>query len=207
LEKHAGDVAGLVEALDIHKFCLVGMSLGGLSAISYAGHHSTNLAGLVLVDVGPRTREAGTDRIKNFMAQPAELDSVEDFVERAMSFNPARDPVLLRQSLLHNLHQLPNGKWTWKYDRRHRVRPDLDTLEEQREGLWADVSSITCPTLIARGARSDVFTDEDASELAGMFPQARWVRVDRAGHTVQGDNPLGLIEVMTPFLEKLPWSS
>ena len=44
------------------------------------------------------------------------LDSVDDFVERAMAFNPKRNPTLLRRSLLHNLRQLPNGKWTWKHD-------------------------------------------------------------------------------------------
>src|ERR671918_719277 len=51
--------------------------------------------------------------LEEFVRAPAELDSVEEFVERARAFNPARDPRLLRRSLLYNLRRLPGGKWTW----------------------------------------------------------------------------------------------
>jgi esterase len=202
---HVADVEALVEALRLERFLLVGMSVGGGTALAYAGRHHDKLAALVIVDTGPNAgRSTGARRIRDFMAGPAELDSVEDFVARAMEFNPARDPRLLRRSLLYNLRRLPDGRWTWKYDRRRIAPPPTaGDMEARRAALWDSVRRIRCPTLVVRGARSDTFTDEDAEELAAALPDGRWCRVEDAGHTVQGDNPRGLVEALRPFLEEM----
>src|SRR6185436_4444986 len=129
-----------------------------------------------------------------FTAEATPLDSVEHYVERAMSFNPRRNRELLRRSLLHNLRRMPDGRWMWKYDQRHRGKAAEPGAQERRRALlWAAVEGVACPTLVVRGAQSDVFHDEDAERLARAFRQGRWVKVERAGHTVQGDNPAGLL--------------
>jgi pimeloyl-ACP methyl ester carboxylesterase len=201
VEAHAGDVEALVDLLGLDGFAVVGMSLGGLASIGYAGRHADRLRALVLVDVGPETRSEGARRIADFIAAPAEFDSVEDAVERALSFNPRRDPRLLRRSLLQNLRPLPSGKLTWKHDRRHRAKVDMDAWAQRRRALWTEIPKITCPTLVVRGARSDVFLDEDAAKLAEALPRGEWVRVEDAGHTVQGDNPKGLVVELRRFLD------
>ena len=38
---------------------------------------------------------------------------------------PAPQPELLRRSLLHNLRRMPDGRWIWKYDQRHRGRRSI----------------------------------------------------------------------------------
>jgi pimeloyl-ACP methyl ester carboxylesterase len=117
-----------------------------------------------------------------------------------MAFNPRRDRELLRLSLRHNLRQMPSGHWMWKYDQRHRGRFDQAAYERRRQLLWSAVAKVTCPTLVVRGAESDVFHDEDAERLARALPDGRWVKVEGAGHTVQGDNPAGLLRVLRTFL-------
>jgi pimeloyl-ACP methyl ester carboxylesterase len=199
-ETHAGDVEALVDRLDLDRLAVVGMSLGGLASIGYAGRHADRLSALVLVDVGPETRSEGARRIADFVAAPAEFDSVEDAVERALAFNPRRDATLLRRSLQQNLRRLPSGKLTWKHDRRHRGKVDMDALAQRRRALWTEIPKITCPTLVVRGGRSDVFHDEDAAKLAETLPRGEWVRVEDAGHTVQGDNPQGLVAELRRFL-------
>ena len=203
LDVYAGDVEQVVQTLQLRDFLLVGMSLGGLTALAYAGQHSALLRLLILVDVGPTVRPAGARRIMDFVLESDELDSVDEFVERAIRFNPHRNPELLKRSLLHNLRQLPNGKWTWKYDRRHRQRRDYHQADLRRQELWKDVAKIRCPTLVVRGEQSDVFTDEDAAAVTNALPDGRWVKVASAGHTVQGDNPRGLLEALEPFLAPL----
>jgi pimeloyl-ACP methyl ester carboxylesterase len=202
IDAHRGDVEGLVEHLGLDGFVLVGMSLGGLTSIAYAGRHAARLAGLVIVDSGPEARPEGARRIQEFVAAPAEFDSIDEVIERALSFNPRRDAKLLRRSLQHNLRQMPDGKLTWKHDRRHRAKFDAEEWARRRQNLWTDVPRITCPTLVVRGARSDVFHDEDAEKLTGALPRASWVRVENAGHTVQGDNPRGLVAELRRFLEQ-----
>lgn len=206
----AADSDGFVDELGLNGFVLVGMSLGGQAAIVFASQQPKKPAGLVVVDTGPRIQQGtsvlqpnpGSQRIRDFMSGPAELDSVDGFVERAMVFNPARDPLLLRRSLLHNLHQLPNGRWTWKYDRLKMLERDLGVLETRRDELWQDIKNIQCPVLVVRGGRSDVYSDADAAAFASTLARGRWTRVENAGHTVQGDNPRGLLEAVLPFLRE-----
>jgi esterase len=203
LDAHVSDIEHVVAALQLNDFVLVGMSLGGLNSIEFAGRHSDQLKGLVLVDVGPELRTRGTRRIREFVSGDAEFSSIDAIIERALAFNPRRDPDLLRVSLLYNLRQLPDGTWTWKYDRRHHGRFDHNRATEARHRLAERLPQITCPTLVVRGAESDVFYDEDADKLANSLPNGRWVKIPNAGHTVQGDNPRVLVEEFRSFLQQV----
>ena len=197
------DIEGFAAKLSLHRPLVVGHSMGGFAAMGYAMKHAKTLAGLVLVDVGPELSMEGGKRIRDFISQDRELDSVEAFVERAMAFNPMRNPALLRRSLLHNLRRLPNGRWTWKHDPK-RMSPDFaQERAERSKQILDEVHSISCPTLVLRGDRSDVFTDKNAEKFAKELPDGRWLRIANSGHTIQGDNPRGLLEALRPFLTEV----
>jgi esterase len=202
-ESHVADLDAFVATLGLERFVLVGMSLGGANALAWAGEHSRRLAGLVLVDVGPEIRFEGARKIQAFTSEATPLESVDQYVERAMAFNPRRNRELLRRSLLHNLRRMPDGRWMWKYDQRHRGKIDHAARDRRRDLLWAAVDKVECPTLVVRGAQSDVFHDEDAERLAARLRHGRWVKVERAGHTVQGDNPAGLLVPLRAFLDEV----
>jgi pimeloyl-ACP methyl ester carboxylesterase len=202
-ESHVGDLDAFVQARGLERFVLVGMSLGGANALAWAAQHSRRLAGLVLVDVGPETRSEGVRKIQAFTSETTPLASVDEFIERALAFNPRRNRELLRRSLLHNLRRMPDGRWMWKYDQRHRGKVDPGAAERRRDLLWAAVSTVECPTLVVRGAQSDVFHDEDAERLAARLRHGRWVRIEGAGHTVQGDNPADLLVSLRSFLAEV----
>jgi pimeloyl-ACP methyl ester carboxylesterase len=181
IESHVGDIEAFLNALAIRRCVLVGMSLG----------------------VGPEVRTEGVRKIAAFTSEATPLDSVEQYVDRALSFNPRRNRELLRRSLLHNLRRMPDGRFMWKYDQRHRGKVDPEAYARRREILWSAVDTVQCPTLVVRGAQSDVFHDEDAERLAGRLRKGRWVRVEGAGHTVQGDNPAGLLAHLQAFLDEV----
>jgi esterase len=202
-EVQADDVGRFVDHLAVDRVVVAGMSLGGINTMTYAGRQPKHLAGVVLIDVGPELREAGTKRIVEFIREPAELDSIEDFIARALDFNPRRNSRLLRRSLTHNLRQMPDGKWTWKYDKRPRYRDDPEARNRRTQALWESVGHIQAPTLVIRGAESDVFHDEDAQKLVSRLKNGRLAKVSRAGHTVQGDNPAGLVVELRKFLAEI----
>lgn len=204
-DSQVDDVEGLIAKLGLERPLIVGHSMGGFAAIGYAIRHARTLSGLVAVDVGPELRLDGAKRIRDFISQDRELDSVDAFVERAMAFNPRRNPTLLRRSLLHNLRKLPNGKWTWKHDpNRMAMTGDFATERDQRaKAILDELHKISCPTLIMRGERSDVFSDENAAKFAAALPNGRWVKVANAGHTIQGDNPSGLLGALRPFIKEI----
>src|SRR3989454_8854744 len=66
--------------------------------------------------------------------------------------------------------------------------------------LWPLWSAIACPTLIVRGAESDVLAPETAKRMLATNPHARLVEVPGAGHTVPGEQPAAFQRLLTEFL-------
>ena len=196
------DVRRFVEAQGLDRLVLVGMSMGAINALAYAESEPGRLAALVLIDAGPNVRRAGSRRIREFVADVAEASSLEAIIERALAFNPRRDPEILRRSLMHNLRQTEQGRWTWKYDRRRFGALDEERHRAERLALMDGLDRVACPTLVVRGGDSDVFFEEDARGLAAALPCGRHVTVPDAGHTVQGDNPKGLVAALRDFFRE-----
>ena len=194
------DVKGFAEAVGLGQFVLVGMSMGAINGLAYAIEYPVTLSALVLIDAGPNVRRPGSRRIRDFVNGGAEPETLEAIIERAMSFNPRRDPLILRRSLMHNLRQQTDGTWIWKYDRRRFQQMGGDRHAAERRGLAAGLARVTCPTLVVRGGESDVFHDEDAERLAAGLSDGRWITIPKAGHTVQGDNPKDLAAALREFL-------
>lgn len=202
-EAHGRDIDGVLDALGFDRVVLVGQSMGGLNSFVYTGQHPERVAALVLIDVGPDIRMAGAQRIGQFVASTAELDSIDAFVEQALAFNPLRDRRLLTWSVRNNVRQLPNGKFARKNDTRFLGQVGIEEVARRIEAYWRNTAAVTCPTLVVRGALSDVFLDDAAERFARTLPAGQWTRVEGAGHTVQGDNPAGLIAALRPFLDQV----
>jgi esterase len=195
----ANDVRGILAAVGTRDVVLVGMSLGGQASLLVASAEP-QVRGLVLVDVGPEPNRAAATAIIAGIRKPAEFEHLDSVVEHALRLNQRRDPGELRSSLLHNVRRLPNGRLTWKYDHRAFAAMTPETLDRRAEMMWAAVDRINCPVLVVRGAESTVFDDERATVLQARLRDARVRVVAQAGHTVQGDNPAGLVEAIEPFL-------
>ena len=154
-DAHRGDIEAFVDHLGLDQFVLVGHSMGGFNSFNYAFHHSHRLAALVMVDAGPSMLTKGAPRIADFVSETTESDSLEQIMEKAMAFNPRRDPRLLRRSLLHNFRQTPDGKWLRKTDL--RIWQSKGIRAQERENLverFRQVASrVTCPTLIVQGCK------------------------------------------------------
>jgi pimeloyl-ACP methyl ester carboxylesterase len=154
----------------------------------------------MIVDIGPDIAAAGQTRVGTMMARsPERFATVEDAIAQARASNPRYADALLRERVAHALRPLPDGGYTWKYDRairdavrNGRWREDLDVWP-----LWA---SVACPTVIVRGAESDVLSRETAKQMVDARPRARLVEIPDAGHTVPGDQPAQFLDVLRTFL-------
>ncbi|MGE5271471.1 MAG: alpha/beta fold hydrolase [Thiohalocapsa sp.] len=196
------DTKGFADKLGLDRFILVGMSLGAINALAFAVAHPERLDALVIIDAGPEMRRPGSSRIRDFVNSVQETVTVEAIIEKALEFNPRRDPKILRRSLMHNLRQQPDGTWKWKYDTRRFQSMGQDSHRAARAALADGLGRIACPTLVVRGGESDVFHEEDGIRLAERLPNGKFVTVPRAGHTVQGDNPKDLVAELRRFLAK-----
>jgi pimeloyl-ACP methyl ester carboxylesterase len=201
---NADDVAVAIEALAPSARLVVGMSLGGMTAICLASRHPELVKRLVVVDVTPGTDHAKAEPIIAFISGPERFESFDEILERTVQFNPTRSVSSLRRGVLHNAAEQPDGSWSWRYD---RFRPE--SLSEDGEAgpvdfanMWDDVSAITAPILLARGGLSGVVGDEDVAELRRRQPAAEVVVVEGAGHSIQGDKPLELALLLEGFMSK-----
>lgn len=183
---------------------VVGMSLGGLTAAALAGIRPDLVRRLLLVDVTPGVdREKAADIIA-FVSGPETFASFDEILARTVAFNPTRSESSLRRGILHNAHALPDGRWSWRYDRLRESPIEGDEAAAELAGLWDVLGdpSATGPLLLARGATSPVVVDDDVAELVRRRSDAEVVTVDRAGHSVQGDRPLALAALVRGWMAR-----
>jgi esterase len=194
------DIRGFADRLGLDQFVLVGQSMGAINGLAFAVAYPEQLSALVMIDAGPEVRRRGSSRIRDFVNGGAKPETLDEIIARALTFNPRRDPQILRRSLMHNLRPQPDGSWSWKYDRRRFQRIDRDAHLAERRRLADGLARVTLPVLVVRGSESDVFHEEDAERLAKSFPDGRHITIPQAGHTVQGDNPKDLVAALQEFL-------
>lgn len=196
VEAFARDVEAFLENAP-ERPILVGMSLGGLTAIAHAVDNSALLRGLVCVDVGPEVDVQAAQPIRDFVRDGFALSDFNQFVDAAQTFNQRRHKTLLEASLRRNLRERINGTFTWKTDpNMHRA---VDTIAAQMADLDQKVNQIACPVLVLRGAESDILSEQQAARFAATVPDGSWEAISNAGHSIQGDNPKGLIEALLRF--------
>ena len=203
-ETQQKDISGVVNELGLENFVLMGLSMGGRNSFTFAASNPDYVKALVVVDAAPQNMQQGTQNIRSFVQQDDELDSVDAFVERVLQYNPRRDPQQVRGSIMHNIKELPSGKWTWKYDRALRSpgrRMGSDAETEKR--LWAYIESLQCPTLLVRGGASDIVAMDTADRMHQAIPNSRIATIEGAGHLVMGDSPSGFQSAVTDFLASL----
>ncbi len=216
----ADDVAAAVTAHAPHARVVVGMSLGGLTAMELAVRHPALVGSLVMVDITPGVNAAKTKAITDFVDGPQEFASFDDLLARTMEHNPTRSESSLRRGILHNAQEQPDGSWQWRYDRGSHARarqgdmtpPDTDLVgsessnaaadetERTLSPLWDDFGSISCPVTLVRGSLSPVVDDDDVAEARRRQPDLTVHVVDGAGHSVQGDRPVELAAVLRELI-------
>ena len=198
----ADDVAAFAGSLRLDRFALVGHSMGGRIAIKYAGDHAARLERLVIIDIGPDINLAGLQRVRDMMANaPERIESEEWAVEYIRRANPLQNVDMLRERVRHGLRRRPDGELTWKYAKGLR-----DMMREGRRDavdLWEPLPRIPCPTLIVRGAESDILAPEVAKKMAERLPDGRVVEIEGAGHTVPADRPEEFVREIRAFLGNL----
>jgi pimeloyl-ACP methyl ester carboxylesterase len=198
IRRNAADVATAIRALAPDALAVVGMSLGGITTLALADVAPELVRAIVLVDVTPAVSAEGAAPIIAFVDGPPSFDSFDDLLARTITFNPTRSESSLRRGILHNAVQREDGSWVWRHARFPHLRTG-DAVPPDFARLWDVVGESTVPLMLVRGMRPGSVVDDDAeAELRRRRPDARVEHVD-AGHSVQGDRPVELAELLRSF--------
>jgi pimeloyl-ACP methyl ester carboxylesterase len=198
-EAYVADLLGFSTALGLASFVLVGHSMGGRNGMAFSARYPDKVQKLVVVDIAPGGASPGGTRIRQeILAVPEEFDSFDAVVDYMSKQNRYAAPEVLRRRLLYATKPLPNGKIGWRYDR--AIRAQWRQGPSAPEDLWPAWGRITCPTLIVRGADSDILSPEAAQQMLATLPLASEVEIPRATHMVFEDNPEAFLAAVRPFL-------
>ncbi|MCI1014868.1 MULTISPECIES: alpha/beta fold hydrolase [Herbaspirillum] len=186
--QYVSDMVTLLARADAEIVDWFGTSMGGLIGMALASLPGNPIRRLVLNDIGPSINGAALARIGDYIGQDVRFDSFEEAAQYirtiSASFGHHSDEEwhkLARDVLRQN----EDGKWVRHYDLALAVPFKLTTPEAAsaaEQMLWAAYDAITCPTLLVRGAQSDLLLPEVAQEMTRRGPQARLVEFPEVGH-------------------------
>ena len=185
---------------------LVGASLGGMASLALAGDeiNSHLCTALIMVDIGIYPDPVGSDRIVSFMLSGEKgFDSLENVAKSISDYLPHRKKPKDLEGLKKNLRLKSDGRYYWHWDPRFiRRRPG------SRDRRYFDLQlkaaeKVTIPTLLIRGALSDVVTMEDVDYFLSVISHAKFVEIENAAHMIAGDRNDIFAEEAIKFLKSL----
>lgn len=192
------------------RFYLVGLSMGAaLCSAAAASLGSSRVRGLVLVDWAPWPEDSdgkgqatvGVQGIVRIFSR--RWQSFEEAETEMSLFNPRRSKEQIATRLQQQLRQdSRDGRWRWNTDPAI-VHSASERASEPPSVMWALLRSIEkegIAVVVVRGKRSAVIRPEQAKRLAITVGAGTHVEVERAGHSVPGDDPKGFLDVIVPFV-------
>jgi pimeloyl-ACP methyl ester carboxylesterase len=165
-----------------------GTSMGGLIGMALASLPSNPIGKLVLNDIGPTLDPLALRRIGDYIAQDLRFGSFAEgaaFVrEVSASFGEHSDEQWHKLAA-DVLREGDDGQWVRHYDMGLAEPLRGATVDQARADeamLWAAYDAIRCPTLLVRGANSDLLSKATAQQMLNRGPKPQLVEIANAGH-------------------------
>jgi pimeloyl-ACP methyl ester carboxylesterase len=194
------DVLELLAAADAPRVLAIGTSLGGLLTLLLAGANPVALAGAVLNDIGPVIEEAGLARIRGYVGKAGTMRTWQEAAAACRAANGAALPDLDDADWLAFAQRTcvatPDGDVRFDYD--PQIAAPLAAsgaapAVSDPWSLWAPLASV--PTLVIRGAHSDILSAATLAEMQRRKPDLLAVTVPNRGHAPLLDEPLALAAI------------
>jgi pimeloyl-ACP methyl ester carboxylesterase len=190
----ADDLAGLLDALSIPRAAMLGMSMGGYTALAFAAKHAARLSALILADTraaadSPETRAKRDEALATIRARgPAAY--LDGSLARLVSADaPA------------SLHSFVRARAETRAD---SLAAGVAALRD-RPDRTAELPSIACPTLVVCGAQDLISPPAEMRGVCAALPRARYVDLADAGHLAHLEAPEAFTAAVSTFLtEVLP---
>lgn len=198
----ASDAESFLTTMQVEKPVVIGHSMGGMVTLALANKCAQLLQAIAVVDIGPEVNERGTKMIREFVGRNIEFDNLEEFLDRVAKYDPYRTREHIERTIKYNLIRRADGRYVTKNDRR-RFFPAGDKGKGRVAGAPSleQLKRLNLPTLIVRGADSNVLDQDAAERFAGALINGRLVTVPDCGHNVASQNTAGFLEAITPFLK------
>lgn len=210
IPSYVADMVTLLARLDVAKVDWVGTSMGGLIGMALGALEDSPIRRLVLNDVGPGLEYSALQRIGAYLGAPLRFGSVEEGAAylRGISagFGPHSEadwldlsrPMFKPVGEQLKLHYDPGIAASFA-----GMTPELARAAEAQ--LWQLYDGLRQPTLLLRGAESDLVLRQTAEQMRTRGPgargQLRWVEVPGCGHA-PALNVAEQVDLVSDFIER-----
>jgi len=183
-ETYVADMITLLARVDADCVHWVGTSMGGLIGMTLASLPQTPLAKLVLNDVGPVVTAASLARIGQYLGmapQFPDFAAAVQYIRLVSATFGAHSDAEWSTLTEHVTRRQPDGSYRLHYDPAIAVPFRAARIDQDIE-LWPYYDAVKCPTLVIRGALSDLLRRDTLEQMAGRGPQAKTVEIADVGH-------------------------
>jgi 3-oxoadipate enol-lactonase len=194
----AADAKALIAALDASPCHFVGLSMGGFVGLRLASRHPELLRSLILVETSADPEPEESRRKYVILAFIARWLGMKPVINRVM-------PILFGKSFMCDpQREADRKKW-----RDHIVGCDIKSMVKavhgffDREGVYDNLKGISTPTLVIVGDEDVATAPEKAERIAAGIPNAKLVKISRAGHSSSIEEPEAVTHAIEYFLNGL----
>ena len=177
------DCVALIARLDVETVDWLGTSMGGIIGMIISSQPGNPIRKLVLNDIGPYLAKEGLERIAGYVGLDPTFPTLEAFEQAirtlAAPFGPLTDEQW-RKMAMDMSQRKPEGGWGLAYD--PRIADAFKTGPIKDVDMWPMWDAIQSPTLVLRGADSDLLTRDAAEEMTRRGPKARVIELAGIGH-------------------------
>ena len=187
----------LLEVLDeegLEKVYLMGHSMGGKTAMTFAVNHPERVEKLIVADISPRHYPVHHELILKGL-QSIDLNKIKTRKEADDALSQYIPEIGIRQFLLKNLARTSEG-FSWKIN----LPIIVEKIEEVGEELEED-SKYKGPTLFLAGEKSDYIQQKDLPSILAHFPEYDLITIPKAGHWLHAEQPKAVVEEIRRFLK------
>lgn len=193
--QYIADVTALIASLRIARVDWIGTSMGGLIGMFMAAAPDTPIRTLIMNDVGPFLPRAALERIAGYVGNDESFDSLAALEMHLRQVHAPFGPLTDAQwshLAAHGHRRRADGSFGLAYDPgiAANVRQAVQDWE-----FWEVWDKITSPTLVLRGAVSDLLSADVATEMTRRGPKAKLVTFAGIGHApaLMADDQLDIV--------------
>lgn len=204
IPQYVNDMVTLLARIDAQTVHWLGTSMGGLIGMGLASLPQNPIQKLVLNDIGPAINAEALARIGKYVGEPvkfASFDEASAYIRAISATFGEHSDEQWRKLASDVLRQDAEGQWIRHYDLRlaapFAAAAASDPGGQMAEAmLWAAYDAIRCPTLLIRGAQSDLLTKDVAQAMTQRGPRPHLVEFPNVGHapTLVHADQIALIE-------------
>lgn len=195
-EEMANDLAEFLVQNNLEKIVLIGHSMGGKTAMTFAQKYPDKIEKLVIVDISPRYYPPHHERELKAL-HSLDLANLKNRQEADEIMAQTIPELGVRQFLLKNLYRTEEGIFKW--------RMNLPILSAQINNIGDESlknSLVTIPTLFLRGENSNYIVQKDEELIKTLFENVEIKTVAGAGHWIQAEQPKAFQDLVFEFIEK-----